>query len=394
MKVLPLSFMALLFSFTLHAETSSAATVTFGDLTAGSKTYSADVDGDGMDDVIFSTTHQSGFEAGYASSPTLIEGSGLKAASTSQDDLEVRFNHGLKEYLQFDFAVTTYDDKVGGYVYFWVYDAEGWPIGNSHKVMAQPTGDFARHEATVSVDVDRTAASATFNFVTMGGGNWYVIDNFEGTFGSGESPLTDASMAVFPEIIDFGGIPMATSSTPLEVAISNLGDAEVQVSSIGIQGSDASQFAIQNDKCSDRLYKPAETFTLDVVFDPRSLGHKQAALSVSSEAPVTPLYSIPVTGVGCPRIDSINPNPALANQTVVVFGEGFERLQWVKIGARKFDKDCGKIPSWDGGWIILKLPNYKQWRKGSTREKTAIVGVKEGDEILKSNEYLLSVQKP
>ena len=393
MKALHLSWMALLFSFSLYSATSHAAIVTFSDVTEGSKTYSADIDADGADDVIFSTTHESGFEAGYASSPTLIKGSGLKAASTSQTDLEVRFKHGLKEYLGFDFAVTTHDDQLGGYVYFWVYDAEGWPIGNSHKLMAQPTGNPARHEATVWVDLDRTAVSATFNFVTMGGGNWYVIDNFEGTFGPEESLITDPSVAVFPEIIDFGEVPMATLSSPLEVAICNLGDAELEVSSVGIEGTDSSQFAIQNDKCSDRPFKPAETLTLDVIFEPCSLGHKQAALWVSSEAPATP-NSIPVRGVGCPRIDSINPNPTLPNQTVVILGEGFERLQWVKIGGRKFDKDCGKIVSWDTDWIILKLPKYKQWRKGSTREKTAIVGVKEGDEVLKSNEYLLSVHKP
>jgi len=91
----------LAFVLLFSVERSHGEMVTFDDLLFGSTNYSTDVNGDGTVDIIFETTHEEGLEPGFAPSPSLIQGPGLKAASTFNLDLQVLFPHGVMEYLRF-----------------------------------------------------------------------------------------------------------------------------------------------------------------------------------------------------------------------------------------------------------------------------------------------------
>lgn len=384
----------LAFVLLFSVERSHGEMVTFDDLLFGSTNYSTDVNGDGTVDIIFETTHEEGLEPGFAPSPSLIQGPGLKAASTFNLDLQVLFPHGVMEYLRFDFALTTYQDEPGGHVYFWIYDADGWPIGSSHQVFAHETGDPARHEATARVELPKSAASAKFNFVTMGGGSWFVVDNFEGSFSTPTEPPAEGTISVSPNVLDFGEAPIGIPSEPLRVTVSNTGNADLDVTGISTKGQHSSQFTLNEDTCSDRKLLPSESGQVDVVFEPTSIGTKVATLSIPSNDADVPVLDVSLSGTGVPAITSILPASVQAGGSILISGRGFGNLRYVKIGPRKFKKASQRILLRADDSIVLLVPEYSNWPDGVSKERMVAVAVKTADGVVKSNRFPLEIRKP
>jgi hypothetical protein len=384
--------LVLMLSMTLIPGVGQATQIGFDAMTPGLSVVFFDVNGDGFGDVIFNNLDGNGFEAGFAPQPTLIDGPGLKGSSLSEMDLEIIFPHGATDYLQFDFALTTYQNEPGGHAYIWLYDAAGNPVGNAHTIYVQPTGDPERHEAPVFITLDAIVATAKMNFISQGGGSWYVIDNFEGNFAP--PPADIALLSVFPELANLGKTPLNTPSQPLTITISNDGDTDYVFGEVSVSGDHASQFSITNDQCSYQVLGPLETATLDIVFTPFLVGKQKAKLGIAMDDEHIQGPEITVKGTGCPHIKLIRPNPATPGETVVVVGEGFDHLQWIKVGNREFQKKSKKVNFWDSDYVILELPSYDKWEDDVTVEKPVTVAVQDGDKILKSNKYPLDIQKP
>ena len=184
----------LLFGFGGQAE---AALLTFDDAIAGATTYSFDGDGDGVDDVIFSTTDPFGFNtAGPGPNMTYIDEPGLEGTSLLDPDLRVDFLVGATDYLNFGFALSTQLET--GTASFEVYDAADNLIASDieNGLFTDPPGPSPKSsfpEGYIETTFTGVAAYALFDFVD---GSRYIIDNFEGTFGSSEVPVPEPATMI------------------------------------------------------------------------------------------------------------------------------------------------------------------------------------------------------
>jgi hypothetical protein len=170
--------------------TAGAAVLTFNDVITGQISYSFDGDGDGANDVTFSTTDPGGFNAvGPGLNQNFIQEPGLEGTSLLDPDLRVDFLVGAMGPLSFAFALLSIAEGPGTFASFEVYDAGNNLLGNSvvpGDFTVTPAGMSSFPEGVVTVNFAGTVAYGFFNFQSDGGR--YIIDNFEGTFGTSEIP--------------------------------------------------------------------------------------------------------------------------------------------------------------------------------------------------------------
>jgi hypothetical protein len=96
-----------------------------------------------------------------------------------------------------------------------------------------------------------------------------------------------------------------------------VGYADLVVGPINITGTNADQFAIQNDNVSNKTIIPRGSATLQVVFTPTSTGAKSATLNIPSNDPDEATVLVSLSGSGVTE----GPGPAEYNLTVNVFGD-------------------------------------------------------------------------
>jgi Raf kinase inhibitor-like YbhB/YbcL family protein len=97
---------------------------------------------------------------------------------------------------------------------------------------------------------------------------------------------------------DFGNVEMDTASAPFTLIVENKGTAVLNIGAIALSGTDAAQFAKQNDACSNQALVPLETKTIQIIFSPTASGDKAAVLTIPSNDPDTPSLAIQLTGKG------------------------------------------------------------------------------------------------
>lgn len=174
-----------------------AVTLTFGDAISGATSYSFDADSDGTADAVFSTTDPSGFNTvGPGPNMSYIDEPGLEGTTILAPDLRVDFPLGAEGSLGFGFALSAGGNSPALNVTFSVYDATDTLLGSVTELAAytQPTlgvdSDFP--EALVNLPFSGVAAYAIFDFDDTDASR-YIIDNFNGTFGSTERPPVGAT---------------------------------------------------------------------------------------------------------------------------------------------------------------------------------------------------------
>ncbi len=123
--------------------------------------------------------------------------------------------------------------------------------------------------------------------------------------GAGASS-SEPNINISTTLYDFGNVSVGTTSTPNTFTVSNTGNADLTIKTITLTGSDASEFAIQNDYCSAQIIPPSGNCTIDAVFAPTSLGAKSANLSIPSDDPDTPILTVPLSGIGIVNIGTIS----------------------------------------------------------------------------------------
>lgn len=167
-----------------------AAVITFDDLLSGQTAYGFDGDGDGINDVIFSTSDPAGFNViGPGPNQTYIHEPGLEGTSLLNPDLRVDFLRGAVDSLRFGFALDSSTVAPGFFASIRLFDAGGNLLGEAsqvgdYTVTAPPDGLSSFPEGEVSLLFAGTAAYATFDFATEFGR--FIIDDFAGTYGSTE----------------------------------------------------------------------------------------------------------------------------------------------------------------------------------------------------------------
>jgi hypothetical protein len=151
-------------------------------------TYDFDADSDGIADVTFSTADPGGFNtAGPGLNQNFIVEPGLEGTSLLDPDLRVDFLVGATGSLSFGFALNSFMESPGTFASFAVYDAGDNLLGSSMELglFTMTSGGMSSFpEGELTVNFSGTAAFALFDFESDLGR--YIIDNFEGTFGTTE----------------------------------------------------------------------------------------------------------------------------------------------------------------------------------------------------------------
>jgi hypothetical protein len=226
-------FMTITTLLLMAAGSANAALLTFDDAISGATSYSFDGDGDTIYDVIFSTTDSFGFNTvGPGSNMTYIQEPGLEGTSLLSPDLRVDFLVGAVDALTFGFALDSYteDDTAT----FTVYDSSAAVLASTTVtgLYTLPGGNQSSFpEGEVSVTFAGVAAYATFDFTSDWGR--YIIDNFEGTFGSTERISIDIKPGSCPNPFNgksAGSVPVAIVGT------AGFDVAEVDISSLTLNG--------------------------------------------------------------------------------------------------------------------------------------------------------------
>ena len=201
MKKKLITGMTIMFMMFGMAGIAHAAIITFDDLIIGVTSYAFDGNGDGTDDVIFSTISQQGFRLiGPGPNMTYINEPGLEGGSYFPEDLRVDFLTPVVDSLSFGFALETYYAETVTSATFNVYDSSDTLIAtNTLQGVYTPieSGQSDFREDYMSVSFSGIASYGTFHFISY---ERFIIDNFEFTFGSAESEASeDIILAPVPE---------------------------------------------------------------------------------------------------------------------------------------------------------------------------------------------------
>ena len=183
-----------LMAFSMSATPTHAALLTFNDAISGATSYAFDGDGDGLNDVILSITDPFGFNTvGPGPNQSYINEPGLEGSTLINPDLRVDFLVGAKDSLRFGFALDDILETVNTWTSFGVYDAAGNLLASDFEYGKYTTPDGVNPssypEGIIEVAFSGMASYALFDFNNdPSGGQRYIIDNFEGTFGTTEIP--------------------------------------------------------------------------------------------------------------------------------------------------------------------------------------------------------------
>ena len=115
-------------------------------------------------------------------------------------------------------------------------------------------------------------------------------------------------VAFSPTSLTFADQSVGTSSQPQTVTLTNSGGGSLTITSIGVTGTNASDFSA-NHNCGATL-GPGLHCTITVIFTPSATGNRLATLTVSDNAPGSP-QSVPLFGGSAPGTGdfllSVNP---------------------------------------------------------------------------------------
>ncbi len=96
---------------------------------------------------------------------------------------------------------------------------------------------------------------------------------------------------------DFGEVGVGSVNITTQVfTISNVGDDDLLIDVVSLTGTNASEFLITVDNCSNLTLPPGASCTLTAAFNPTSAGEKTASISIPSDDPDEDPYLISLAG--------------------------------------------------------------------------------------------------
>lgn len=113
-------------------------------------------------------------------------------------------------------------------------------------------------------------------------------------------PLASGTPAVSlsPTSLDFGPQGLGRPNTPQNTTLSNTGSKPLSITSIMVTGANRSDFSA-SDTCPryPNTLAPGDRCTITVVFSPTGAGMRNAAVTITDNAPDSP-QMVPLTGIG------------------------------------------------------------------------------------------------
>lgn len=135
--------------------------------------------------------------------------------------------------------------------------------------------------------------SSGFIFVTC-----IVLFIFITIFTPGLSSAGTSNILVYLPSYNFDIVNEGSSSAPQTFTIFNMRKANLLIKTIALTGTNASDFIIVNDNCSNQTLCPITICTVDVLFEPTSAGGMNANLSIPTYAPDVPIIEVSLSGIG------------------------------------------------------------------------------------------------
>ena len=183
------SLAALTGALLLPIGVAQGAVITFDTVVAGATSFGYDGDGDTIDDVVFSTTDPLGFNTvGPGPNQSFINEPGIEGTTLINPDLRVDFIFGAVSSLSFGFAMSLGTGNLDG-VTFTVFDASDNVLAStsllSNFTLPDGVNPSSFPEGQLSLAFGGVASYALFDF-SENQATRYIVDNFEGTFGSSE----------------------------------------------------------------------------------------------------------------------------------------------------------------------------------------------------------------
>jgi len=137
----------------------------------------------------------------------------------------------------------------------------------------------------------KRAASMTFAGALLVVGVWVACGGGGG--GGNNPPPTAPVVSLSPASLTFGQQNTSTTSSPQTVTLSNIGNASLSISSVGMGGANPGDFA-QTNTCGSSVAAGANC-TISVTFTPSAAGSRSASLTVNDNASGSP-QAVSLTG--------------------------------------------------------------------------------------------------
>ncbi len=124
-----------------------------------------------------------------------------------------------------------------------------------------------------------------------------------------------------PNPIDFGSAPLGSLGTARAATIRSTGITPARIGAISIGGTNASDFIVATNPCSDRTLAPGATCDVQVLFIGTARGDRTATLEIANDAGAAVVLRL-VGAVGIPRL-TVEPRSGPPGLVVIATGTGF-----------------------------------------------------------------------
>jgi Bacterial Ig-like domain (group 3)/FG-GAP-like repeat/Abnormal spindle-like microcephaly-assoc'd, ASPM-SPD-2-Hydin len=166
-----------------------------------------------------------------------------------------------------------------------------------------PTGTVSFYDGTTNIgnsNLNSGVATLTTSTLSVGRHSMAATYNGDTNFAPSTSPVQyqvvqGAIASVSPTSLNFGNQTVGITSTPQVVTLTNTGNINLTITSIQITGTNSGDFG-QTNNCPGSV-SPNKGCQISVTFTPTARGIRNAAVSITDNAPGSP-QSVPLTGVG------------------------------------------------------------------------------------------------
>jgi F5/8 type C domain/Abnormal spindle-like microcephaly-assoc'd, ASPM-SPD-2-Hydin len=161
---------------------------------------------------------------------------------------------------------------------------------------------------TVNGDLSMSNPYARLMLYNSAAGDIYfddvrVANTYNGTIASSPT-VTLPTVTLSPASVDFSIQGVGTSSSTQQVMLTNTSQVSLNMSSIAMSGTNASDFA-QTNTCGSSV-APGASCTLNITFTPGATGARSANMTITDNAANSP-QTVALTGVGSMPSIALNP---------------------------------------------------------------------------------------